>query len=62
MSYFDSRVSEGPVWQVVLIKVVKVCAKTDMKAYTADAKMGQFSAGGLSGRKRYCILTVLIEN
>ena len=28
MSYFDSRVDEGPVWQVVLIKVVKVCAKT----------------------------------
>ena len=46
MSYFDSRVDEGSVWQVVLIKVVKVCAKTDMKAYTADVKMGQFSVGG----------------
>ena len=46
MSYFDSRVDEGPVRQVVLIKVVKVCAKIDMKAYTADAKMGQFSAVG----------------
>ena len=62
MSYFDSRVDEGPVRQVVSIRVVEVCAKTDMKAYTADAKMSQFSAGGLSGRKRYCILTILIEN
>lgn len=33
MSYFDSRVDEGPVWQVVLIKVVKVCAKTDIVAF-----------------------------
>ena len=46
MSYFDSRVDDRSVWQVVLIMVVKVCAKTDMKAYTADAKMGQFSAVG----------------
>lgn len=48
MSYFDSRVCKCPVWQVVLIKVVKGGIKIDMKAYTADAKMSQFSAGGLS--------------
>lgn len=44
MSYFDSRVYGCPVWEVVLIRVVKVCVKVDMKANTADAKMSQFSA------------------
>ena len=31
MSYFDSRVGECPVWQVVLIRVGKVRIKVDMK-------------------------------
>ncbi len=30
MSYFDSRVGECPVWQVVLIRVVKVGVGVDM--------------------------------
>lgn len=30
MSYFDSRVGECPVWQVVLIRVVKVGVEVDM--------------------------------
>lgn len=46
MSYFDSRVDDFPVWQVVLIRVVKVFVKVDMKANTADTKMSQFSAEG----------------
>lgn len=39
MSYFDSRVGECPFWQVVLIRIVKVRAKADMKAYIADTKI-----------------------
>ena len=33
MSYFDSRVGECPVWQVVLIMVVKVEVSLDMVAF-----------------------------
>lgn len=32
MSYFDSRVDDCPVWQVVSIRVVKVGIKVDMKS------------------------------
>lgn len=39
MSYFDSRVDDCPVWQVVSIRVVEVRVKADMKAYTADTKI-----------------------
>lgn len=46
MSYFDSRVCEGPVWQVGLIRVVEMCVKVDIKADIADTKMSQFSAEG----------------
>ncbi len=33
MSYFDSRVDKGPVWQVVSIRVVKVEVGADMVAF-----------------------------
>lgn len=33
MSYFDSRVDKGPVWQVVLIRVVKVEVNVDMVVF-----------------------------
>ena len=33
MSYFDSRVDEGPVWQVVSIRVVEVEVSLDMVAF-----------------------------
>ena len=33
MSYFDSRVDEGPVWQFVAIRVVKVEVSVDMVAF-----------------------------
>lgn len=39
MSYFDSRVGECPVWQVVLIRVVNMCVKVDMKADIDGAKI-----------------------
>ena len=38
MSYFDSRVCECPVWQVVLIRVVKVKIRVDMTVFVAGAK------------------------
>lgn len=43
MSYFDSRVGECPVWQVVLIMVVKVGIKVDITAFTEGVKISQFS-------------------
>ena len=43
MSYFDSRVGECPVWQVELIRVVKVVIKVDITAFTEGAKISQFS-------------------
>jgi hypothetical protein len=43
MSYFDSRVGEGPVWQVVLIMVVRVGIKVDITAFTKGARISQFS-------------------
>lgn len=46
MSYFDSRVGEGPVWRVVLISIVKVGIKVDMKELVVGAKISQFSAEG----------------
>lgn len=46
MSYFDSRVYEGPVWQVVLIKVVKGGPNPDIVVFVAGMKIGQFSAEG----------------
>lgn len=33
MSYFDSRVDKGPVWQVVSIRVVEVEVSLDMVAF-----------------------------
>jgi|GEM_PF-4064751 hypothetical protein len=42
MSYFDSRVGECPVWQVVLIKVMKTRLEVDMAVFVADAKRAQF--------------------
>lgn len=33
MSYFDSRVDKGPVWQVVSIRVVKVEVSVDMVVF-----------------------------
>lgn len=38
MSYFDSRVDDCPVWQVVLIIVVIVKIKVDMTVFVAGAK------------------------
>ena len=38
MSYFDSRVGECPVWQVVLIRVVEVEVSLDMTVFVAGAK------------------------
>lgn len=38
MSYFDSRVCECPVWQVVLIRVVKVKISVDITVFVAGAK------------------------
>lgn len=42
MSYFDSRVDKGPVWQVVSIRVVKVEVSVDMAVFVAGAKRAQF--------------------
>lgn len=39
MSYFASRVYEGLVWQVGLIKVVKARVGVDMMLTMASAKM-----------------------
>ena len=33
MSYFDSRVDKGPVWQVMSIRVVKVEVSVDMVVF-----------------------------
>ena len=44
MSYFDSRVGECPVWQVVSIRVVKGGPKPDIVVFMACTKIGQFSA------------------
>ena len=46
MSYFDSRVYEGPVWQVVLIRIVKVEVSVDMKVNITGVKKGEFGAEG----------------
>lgn len=46
MSYFDSRVDKGPVWQVVSIRVVKVGIKVNMKVLRVCAKLGRFSVVG----------------
>lgn len=46
MSYFDSRVCRCPVWQVVLIRVVKIEIKIDTVVFVAGTKIGQFSAEG----------------
>lgn len=46
MSYFDGRVGECPVWQVVSISIVKVGIKVDMKELVVGAKISQFSAEG----------------
>lgn len=43
MSYFDSRVDDRSVWQVVLIMVVKVGIKIDITVFTEGAKISQFS-------------------
>lgn len=42
MSYFDGRVCKCPVWQVVLIKVVKGGPKPDIVVFVAGTKIGQF--------------------
>lgn len=39
MSYFDSRVCEGSVWQIELTKVVKARLEVDMAVFVASAKM-----------------------
>ncbi len=39
MSYFDSRVDKGPVWQVVSIRVVKVEVSVDMMVLRRNAIM-----------------------
>ncbi len=39
MSYFDSRVDKGPVWQVVSIRVVKVEVSVDMVVLRRNAIM-----------------------
>ncbi len=46
MSYFDSRVGKCPVWQVVLIRIVKVEVSVDMKVNITGVKMGEFGAEG----------------
>ncbi|KXA23429.1 hypothetical protein HMPREF3210_01861 [Lactobacillus gasseri] len=46
MSYFDSRVGECLVWQVVSIRVVKGGPKPDIVVFMACTKIGQFSAEG----------------
>ena len=46
MSYFDSRVDEGPVLQVVSIRVVEVEVSVDMKVNITGVKMGEFGAKG----------------
>mgnify|MGYP003365982536 CR=1 FL=1 len=38
MSYFDSRVDDCPVWQVVSIRVVEVGIKVDITAFTEVQK------------------------
>ena len=39
MSFFDSRVCDCSVWQVVLVKVMNACVKVDIKANAAGAKI-----------------------
>lgn len=39
MSYFDSRVDEGPIWQIVLIRVVKTGLEADMAAFVVGMEM-----------------------
>lgn len=39
MSYFDSRVCECPIWQVVLIRVVKVGVEVDIMVLRRNAIM-----------------------
>lgn len=39
MSYLDSRVCECPVWQVVLIRIVKNGIDVDMAVFVDSAKM-----------------------
>mgnify|MGYP005791529489 FL=1 len=46
MSYFDSRVDDCPVWQVVLIRIVKVEVSVDMKVNITGVKKGEFGAEG----------------
>jgi len=43
MSYFDSRVGECPVWQIVFIKVMKTGIKVYVTVFTECAKISQFS-------------------
>ena len=46
MSYFDSRVDEGPVWQVVGMMVMKARLKVEITMFVADAKTCRYSAEG----------------
>lgn len=39
MSYFDSGMYECPVWQVVLIRVVKTRLEIDMAAFVVGMEM-----------------------
>ena len=39
MCFFDSRVCECPIWQVVLIRVVKVGVEVDMMVLRRNAIM-----------------------
>ncbi|CDA27940.1 hypothetical protein [Lactobacillus amylovorus] len=38
MSYFDSRVGECPVWQVELIKVMKMAFEVGLVSFITDIK------------------------
>ena len=46
MSYFDSRVDKGPVWQVVGMMVMKARLKVEITMFVADAKTCRYSAEG----------------
>jgi hypothetical protein len=46
MSYFDSRVGECPVWQVVGMMVMKARLKVEITMFVADAKTCRYSAEG----------------
>lgn len=39
MSYFDSRVGECPVWQVVLIGVMKMAFEVGLVSFITDIKI-----------------------